>query len=93
MVVVEEWGAVVGAGGGRTRLLASTVLCTSALGRPALLPPTPPTPTPMPMLLLPPATLPPMLQVKAEIQALSSFGFQYLSQQYLPLKLQEGDWI
>ena len=25
--------------------------------------------------------------------ALSSFGFQYLSQQYLPLKLQEGDWI
>ncbi len=33
------------------------------------------------------------LQVKAEIQALSSFGFQYLSQVYLPLKLQEGDWI
>lgn len=32
-------------------------------------------------------------RVKAEIQALSSFGFQYLSQQYLPLKLQEGDWI
>lgn len=32
-------------------------------------------------------------KVKAEIQALSSFGFQYLSQQYLPLKLQEGDWI
>ncbi|MEW5297750.1 MAG: hypothetical protein WDW36_000934 [Sanguina aurantia] len=30
---------------------------------------------------------------KAEIQALSSFGFQYLSQVYLPLKLQEGDWI
>eukprot|EP00803_Ostreobium_quekettii_P006159 evm.model.scf_955.6 EVM.evm.TU.scf_955.6 scf_955:34709-40779(+) len=30
---------------------------------------------------------------KAEIQALSSFGFQYLSQAYLPLKLQEGDWI
>jgi meiotic recombination protein SPO11 len=27
-------------------------------------------------------------KVKAEIQALSSFGFQYLSQQYLPLKLQ-----
>jgi len=27
-------------------------------------------------------------RVKAEIQALSSFGFQYLSQQYLPLKLQ-----
>ena len=33
------------------------------------------------------------VQVKAEIQALSSFGFQYLSQVYLPLKLQEGDWI
>ncbi|KAG2446715.1 hypothetical protein HYH02_008280 [Chlamydomonas schloesseri] len=32
-------------------------------------------------------------KVKAEIQALSSFGFQYLSQVYLPLKLQEGDWI
>lgn len=30
---------------------------------------------------------------KAEIQALSSFGFQYLSQEYLPLKLREGDWI
>ncbi|KAL4855658.1 DNA topoisomerase 6 subunit A [Chlorella vulgaris] len=29
-------------------------------------------------------------KVKAEIQALSSFGFQYLSQQYLPLKLQGG---
>lgn len=27
-------------------------------------------------------------KVKAEIQALSSFGFQYLSQHYLPLKLQ-----
>lgn len=32
-------------------------------------------------------------KVKAEIQALSSFGFQYLSHEYLPLKLQEGDWI
>ncbi len=30
---------------------------------------------------------------KAEIQALSSFGFQYLSQVYLPRKLREGDWI
>jgi meiotic recombination protein SPO11 len=30
---------------------------------------------------------------KAEIQALSSFGFQYLSEVYLPLKLQSGDWI
>lgn len=32
-------------------------------------------------------------KTKAEIQALSSFGFQYLSHVYLPLKLQEGDWI
>lgn len=32
-------------------------------------------------------------KVKAEIQALSSFGFQYLSQEYLPRKLKEGDWI
>uniref|UniRef100_A0A7S3CUT8 DNA topoisomerase (ATP-hydrolyzing) n=1 Tax=Palpitomonas bilix TaxID=652834 RepID=A0A7S3CUT8_9EUKA len=32
-------------------------------------------------------------KVKAEIQALSSFGFQYLTQEYLPKKLQEGDWI
>ncbi|TQE13206.1 hypothetical protein C1H46_001290 [Malus baccata] len=30
---------------------------------------------------------------KAEIQALSAFGFQYLTQVYLPLKLQEQDWI
>ena len=54
-----------------------------------------------PLECSPPMRLPPpcrpaaaaWLQVKAEIQALSSFGFQYLSQQYLPLKLQEGDWI
>eukprot|EP00966_Prymnesium_polylepis_P102853 2382760-Prymnesium_polylepis.1 len=26
-------------------------------------------------------------------QALSSFGFQYLTQHYLPKKLREGDWI
>ena len=32
-------------------------------------------------------------KVKAEIQALSMFGFQYLTKTYLPLKLQEGDWI
>ena len=32
-------------------------------------------------------------QVKAEIQALSSFGFQYLSKVYLPRKLAEADWI
>ena len=32
-------------------------------------------------------------KVKAEIQALSSFGFQYLTEVYLPLKLQMGDWI
>ncbi|CAA6661797.1 unnamed protein product [Spirodela intermedia] len=30
---------------------------------------------------------------KAEIQALSTFGFQYLTEVYLPLKLQEKDWI
>ncbi|KAK9149734.1 hypothetical protein Scep_008491 [Stephania cephalantha] len=30
---------------------------------------------------------------KAEIQALSTFGFQYLSEVYLPLKLQEQDWL
>ena len=32
-------------------------------------------------------------KVKAEIQALSSFGFQYLSQIYLPRKPKEADWI
>ena len=30
---------------------------------------------------------------KAEIQALSSFGFQYITEQFLPRKLREGDWI
>eukprot|EP00948_MAST-09A_sp_MAST-9A-sp1_P001805 g1805.t1 len=30
---------------------------------------------------------------KAEIQALSSFGFQFLTEEYLPRKLREGDWI
>eukprot|EP01134_Creolimax_fragrantissima_P003200 CFRG3200T1 len=30
---------------------------------------------------------------KAEIQALSSFGFQYLSKTYLPQKIRAGDWI
>jgi DNA topoisomerase VI subunit A len=30
---------------------------------------------------------------KAEIQALSSFGFQYITEHYLPRKLKEGDWI
>jgi len=30
---------------------------------------------------------------KAEIQSLSSFGFQYLSQVFLPLKIQSADWI
>lgn len=30
---------------------------------------------------------------KAEIQALSSFGFQYICEEYLPRKLREGDWI
>eukprot|EP00325_Prymnesiales_sp_UTEX-LB-985_P031180 CAMPEP_0174741052 /NCGR_PEP_ID=MMETSP1094-20130205/75202_1 /TAXON_ID=156173 /ORGANISM="Chrysochromulina brevifilum, Strain UTEX LB 985" /LENGTH=100 /DNA_ID=CAMNT_0015944871 /DNA_START=23 /DNA_END=322 /DNA_ORIENTATION=- len=32
------------------------------------------------------------MKVKAEIQALSSFGFQYLTQTYLPRKLKEADW-
>lgn len=32
-------------------------------------------------------------KVKAEIQALSSLGVQYLSHKYLPLKLQQGGWI
>mmetsp|Transcript_1233 Transcript_1233/g.3804 ORF Transcript_1233/g.3804 Transcript_1233/m.3804 type:complete len:416 (+) Transcript_1233:53-1300(+) len=30
---------------------------------------------------------------KAEIQALSNFGFQYLTEEYLPRKLAEGDWL
>lgn len=30
---------------------------------------------------------------KAEIQALSSFGFQYLTEQYLPQKLRNADWV
>lgn len=30
---------------------------------------------------------------KAEIQALSSLGFQYLTEVYLPLKLQQKDWL
>jgi meiotic recombination protein SPO11 len=30
---------------------------------------------------------------KAEIQALSSFGFQYITEVYLPTKLRQGDWI
>ncbi|KAL3936809.1 MAG: hypothetical protein SGARI_002400 [Bacillariaceae sp.] len=30
---------------------------------------------------------------KAEIQALSSFGFQYITEVYLPRKIKEGDWI
>jgi len=32
-------------------------------------------------------------KVKAEIQALSSYGFQYLTETYLPRKLRECDWI
>jgi len=31
--------------------------------------------------------------VKAEIEAVNSFGFQYLTQEYLPKKLREGGWI
>jgi meiotic recombination protein SPO11 len=30
---------------------------------------------------------------KAEIQALSTFGFQFLTEVYLPQKLKKGDWI
>lgn len=30
---------------------------------------------------------------KAEIQSLSAFGFQYLTETYLPQKLQNGDWV
>ena len=33
------------------------------------------------------------LQVKAEIQAFSSHGFEFLTDQYLPEKLSTGDWI
>lgn len=33
------------------------------------------------------------LKVKAEIQALSSHGFEFLTDQYLPEKLTTGDWI
>jgi meiotic recombination protein SPO11 len=30
---------------------------------------------------------------KAEIQSLSSFDFQYLTQVFLPQKIESGDWI
>lgn len=30
---------------------------------------------------------------KAEIQALSTFDFQYLTTDYLPRKLAQGDWV
>jgi len=33
------------------------------------------------------------MKKKAEIQALSNFGFQYLTEEYLPRKLQEQDWF
>jgi meiotic recombination protein SPO11 len=33
------------------------------------------------------------LKVKAEIQALSSHGFEFLTEKYLPEKLSTGDWI
>ena len=33
------------------------------------------------------------LKVKAEIQALSAFGFEFLTDQYIPEKLSTGDWI
>jgi DNA topoisomerase VI subunit A len=31
--------------------------------------------------------------VKAEIQALASKGFEYMSETYLPQKLESADWI
>ena len=33
------------------------------------------------------------IQRKAEIQALSNFGFEFLTESYLPTKLSTGDWI
>lgn len=33
------------------------------------------------------------MKKKAEIQALSNFGFQYLTEEYLPRKLAEQDWF
>ncbi|NHI93342.1 MAG: hypothetical protein EAX96_12725 [Candidatus Lokiarchaeota archaeon] len=33
------------------------------------------------------------IQKKAEIQALSNFGFEFLTESYLPTKLSTGDWI
>ncbi|CAM9829307.1 unnamed protein product, partial [Heterosigma akashiwo] len=33
------------------------------------------------------------MKKKAEIQALSAFGFQYITQHYLPQKLRDADWI
>lgn len=33
------------------------------------------------------------LKMKAEIQALSTFGFEFLTDQYIPEKLSTGDWI
>lgn len=33
------------------------------------------------------------MEVKAEIQVLSSHGFEFLTEQYLPEKLTTGDWI
>ena len=32
-------------------------------------------------------------KTKAEIQSLSSFDFQYLTQVFLPKKIKDGDWI
>ena len=73
----------------------SAVLQAVLWGEAVCCPVCPPPQSAVPSLPAPrlPAFPPACLQVKAEIQALSSFGFQYLSQQYLPLKLQEGDWI
>jgi DNA topoisomerase VI subunit A len=32
-------------------------------------------------------------QEKAEIQALAAHGFEFLTETYLPTKLETGDWI
>jgi meiotic recombination protein SPO11 len=33
------------------------------------------------------------MKKKAEIQALSAFGLQYITHEYLPRKLEKGDWV
>ncbi len=57
--------------------------------------PTPPTPCNPHLTLSPPPThpLPSILPSLSAIQALSAFGFQYVTEVYLPRKLEKGDWI